>query len=48
MRIGTIRISNVDAIVLEDRALDVVLVGMSFLSRLRSYSVERGELVMKR
>lgn len=48
MRIGTIRISNVDALVLEDRALDVMLVGMSFLKRLRSFSIERGELVMKR
>ena len=48
MRIGTIRVTNVDAIVMEDRALDGMLVGMSFLSRLRSFSIERGELVMKR
>ena len=48
MRIGTIRVSNVDAIVMEDRALGTMLVGMSFLSRLRSFSIERGELVMKR
>lgn len=46
--IGSIRISNVEAMVLPDKALDVVLVGMSFMQRLRSFEHERGTLVLRR
>jgi aspartyl protease family protein len=44
--IGRIRVSNVQAMVLEDGALDGVLIGMSFMNKLRKFSVENGELIL--
>ena len=38
---------NVRALVARPGALSENLLGMSFLERLQSYSVERGELVLK-
>jgi clan AA aspartic protease, TIGR02281 family len=40
VEIGQIRVAGVDAFVLRDTALGGTLVGMSFMSRLGSYSVE--------
>ncbi|MCR9122054.1 MAG: TIGR02281 family clan AA aspartic protease [Phyllobacteriaceae bacterium] len=48
VRVGTVRVRDVEALVLEDRALQTVLIGMSFLNRLRSFSYENGTLVLKR
>ena len=46
VRIGDVRLENVEAAVLPDGALDGVLLGMSFLGRLDSFRVENGNLVM--
>lgn len=45
--LGRIELDDVEAAVLDDRALSGTLVGMSFLSRLRRYSVEDGMLVLE-
>jgi aspartyl protease family protein len=44
VEIGDIALKKVDAMVLPDKALSGMLVGMSFLSRLSSYRVEDGAL----
>ncbi len=45
--LGRIELDDVQAVVLDDRALSGTLVGMSFLSRLKRYSVEDGMLVLE-
>ena len=47
MEIGAISVENVEAFVLEDKALSSTLIGMSFMSKLQSYQVKnkRMELV---
>ena len=45
--LGRIELDGVQAVVLDDRALSGTLVGMSFLSRLKRYSVEDGTLVLE-
>jgi aspartyl protease family protein len=47
VEIGRIRVRDVQAVVLEDQALQGTLVGMSFLRRLSGYKVEHGELVLE-
>jgi aspartyl protease family protein len=47
VEIDNVRVSDVDGLVLQKGALDGTLLGMSFLSRLRSFSVENGKLVLK-
>lgn len=44
MEIGSIRIRDVDALVLKDDALSSTLIGVSFLKKLASYGVEDGSL----
>ena len=44
IEIGSIRVRDVDAVVLRDAALSSTLIGVSFLKRLASYSVEDGSL----
>ena len=44
VEIGRIVVEDVPALVLEDRALSSTLVGMSFLKRLKSYSVQDGKM----
>ena len=44
MEIGTISVKDVDAMVLPDKSLSGMLVGMSFLGKLSSYGVEGGAL----
>lgn len=48
VRLGSIRVHNVEALVLEDRALDGVLIGMSFMNRLRSFEFENGTMLLRR
>lgn len=45
--IGRIQLRDVDAVVLDDRALSGTLVGLSFLKRLDGYTVEDGSLNLK-
>jgi aspartyl protease family protein len=47
VRLGSIRVRNVEAMVLEDDALDTVLIGMSFLKRLRNFQFSNNTLEMK-
>jgi aspartyl protease family protein len=47
LQIGRVYVENVDAVVLDDRALNSTLIGMSLLNRLRTYKVENGALVME-
>lgn len=48
VEVGSIRIDDVDALVLRDDALSDTLIGMSFLGRLSSYKAERRSLTMTR
>lgn len=47
IRIGGIKVRNVRAAVLPDRALSTNLLGMTFLSRLKRFAVEGNGLVME-
>lgn len=44
MEIGSISVDNVEAFVLEDKALSSTLIGMSFMSKLQSYRVKDNKL----
>lgn len=44
---GSIRIHDVEAAVIDDKALAGTLLGMSFLNQLKSFKVEDGELILK-
>lgn len=44
MEIGSISVDDVDAFVLEDKALSSTLIGMSFMSKLQSYQVRDNKL----
>ena len=46
VEIGSIRVKEVDAFVLSDEALTSTLVGMSFMSKLKSYTAEKRVLQM--
>lgn len=48
IEIGPVRMENVGAMVLDDRALSSTLIGMSFLKGLSSYKVEGGRLHLTR
>ncbi len=48
VEVGSIKIEDVEALVLRDNALSDTLIGMSFLSRLSSYKAERQSLTMVR
>lgn len=47
VEIGGIRARDIETFVLADEALDSTLIGMSFLRKLKSYSVENGRMVLK-
>jgi aspartyl protease family protein len=47
VEIDNVRVDNVDALVLPEGALNVTLLGMSFLSRLSSFAAENGTLTLK-
>lgn len=44
VELASVRVDNVEAMVLRDKALSDTLIGMSFLSKLGSYKVEAGRL----
>lgn len=46
IEIGRVRVENVEASVLKDEALDGILLGMSFLGKLKSAEVRSGILVL--
>jgi aspartyl protease family protein len=46
LQIGRILVEDVEAVVLDDKALDGTLIGVSFLKRLAKYQVENGSLLM--
>lgn len=46
LQIGRISVDDVPVVVLEDKALEGTLIGMSFLSRLKKYQVENGALLL--
>jgi aspartyl protease family protein len=46
LQIGRILVENVDAVVLDDNALEGTLIGVSFLNRLAKYQVENGALLL--
>jgi aspartyl protease family protein len=46
LAIGRIALKDVQAVVLEDKALQTNLIGMSFLKRLDKYQVEDGNLLL--
>lgn len=48
VEIGTIAVKDVQAMVLPDKSLSGMLVGMSFLNKLSSYRVENGALHLTR
>ena len=47
IEIGGVRVRDVEAAVLDDRALEGTLLGMTFLRQLKSFSVEDNELILK-
>lgn len=44
MNVGSITVRNVEAFVLEDKALTSTLIGMSFMTKLKSYQVKANRL----
>jgi len=46
--IGSITMRDVDALVVEQGALSINLLGMSFLKRLSRFEVQRGQLILER
>ena len=46
LQIGRISVDDVEAVVLDDKALDGTLIGVSFLKRLAKYQVENGSLLL--
>jgi len=46
IEIGRIAIENVQAVVLEDKALGGTLIGMTFLNRLKAFQVDDGTLTL--
>jgi len=46
LQIGSISVDDVQAIVLDDRALSTNLICMSFLNRLGKYQAENGTLLL--
>jgi aspartyl protease family protein len=46
LQIGRITVEGVQAVVLDDKALQTNLIGMSFLQRLEKYQVENGTLLL--
>ena len=47
VEINGVRVRDVEGLVLQKGAMQGTLLGMSFLSRLRSFSVEQGKLILK-
>jgi aspartyl protease family protein len=46
IQIGSVKVNNVDAMVLKDQDLSGTLLGMSFLGRLKRFEFEKGSLLL--
>jgi aspartyl protease family protein len=46
IEIGRVHVENIEAVVLDDKALSGTLIGMSFLKRLDRFEVENGALLL--
>ncbi|WP_026480411.1 TIGR02281 family clan AA aspartic protease [Ahrensia sp. 13_GOM-1096m] len=46
--LGSIRIADVEALVMKDSSLNTVLIGMSFMNKLRGFEYKSGKLVLRR
>ena len=46
IEIGRVRVKNVQASVSRDEALDIILLGMTFLKELDKFEIESGELIL--
>ena len=46
VEIQSIRVGNVEALVVDDRSLGLTLIGMSFLNKIASYRASNGELIL--
>ncbi len=46
--IGSIRVRDVEAMVLSDKSLSHTLIGMSFLNQLRGFEYDAGNLILRR
>jgi aspartyl protease family protein len=46
VRVGSIAVRNVQAVVIPGKALGITLLGMTFLSRLQKFEISRGQLVL--
>jgi aspartyl protease family protein len=46
IEIGRVHVENIQAVVLDDKALSGTLIGMSFLKRLGKFEVENGTLLL--
>jgi aspartyl protease family protein len=44
IEVGGVRVNDVQAMVLKDKALSGTLIGMTFLKKLGSYKVENGQM----
>jgi aspartyl protease family protein len=47
VEVGGVRVRNVEAFVLKDQSLSGMLIGMSFMNKLKSYKVANGVLYLK-
>lgn len=47
VEIGRVRVRDVEAAILDDKALQGTLLGMSFLKRLEGFTVSDGDLILK-
>lgn len=47
VEIDTVRVDDVQGLVLQEGASDITLLGMSFLGQLRSFQIENGKLLLK-
>ena len=46
IEIGRVRVKNVQASVSRDEALNIILLGMTFLKELNKFEIESGELIL--
>lgn len=47
LEIGRIQLAGIETLVLDDSALDVILIGMNFLNQLKRFGVDSGTLILE-
>ena len=47
IRIGQVDVKNVDVLIAPKGALDITLMGMSYLRKLKTFKIERGRLILE-